>query len=204
MKKTIDYIFYTLPISLFFILFFFYGYGQVSGLMMNKIAGLLAFTLLGLTLALGPLSHFVPHIFDGLKKYRKYLGISGFIIAVIHGLLSTVFYFKMNISLMFDSKNPHLSGVYVGLVGLLLLLFITLTSNKKAIQTLGFQKWKALQNISYVAFALTLFHFVLMETNKGLFIIRRPLGQVIFYFGFVVLIVRIISFIIVSVKKGKK
>lgn len=194
-----------LPLWYFLLLFFFYGYQQVSFSMMNKIAGLLALLLLGTSFLIGPLSYFLPQLFTQLKIYRKYLGISGFVVAVIHATLSTVFYFKMDLAFMlFDGKNPHLLGVWLGILAVLIFFSMTLTSTEKAIETIGAANWKKLQTGGYLALTLVMAHFILMETNNGLFVIRRPLGRAIFVFGFVVLAVRLLVFFLALRKKPTK
>jgi len=172
---------------------------------MNKIGGLLALLLLGTSFLIGPLSFFLPKIFTEIKVYRKYLGISGFVVALVHFVLSSIFYFKMDLAFMlFDGKNTHLLGVWLGILALLIFLSMTLMSTKKAVEVIGASLWKKLQTGGYLALALVMAHFILMETNNGLFIIRRPLGRAIFVFGFVVLIARLIVFILTLVKKPTK
>lgn len=205
MKFTRKVLMYGLPFWLFLILFFFYGYGQVTPSMFNKIAGLLAFILLGITLMIGPLGYFFPHLFDRLKIYRKYIGISAFIVAVIHVILSSVFTFKLRLNFMlYDPNNSHLLGIYIGLIALAILLTETLISNEKAIRFLGSHNWKSIQMMSYAALIFAILHFVLLETNKGIFIIRRPLGKVIFIFGFIVLIVRLLVFFILLIRDRRE
>ncbi len=194
-----------LPLWYFLLLFFFYGYQQISWSMMNKIAGLLALLLLGTSFLIGPLSYFLPQVFTQLKIYRKYLGISGFVVALIHATLSTLFYFKMDLAFMlFDGKNEHLLGVWLGILALLIFLSMTLMSTKKAVEAIGASMWKKLQTGGYLALGLVMAHFILMETNNGLFIIRRPLGRAIFVFGFVVLAARLLVFFLTLRSKTKK
>lgn len=194
-----------LPLWYFLLLFFFYGYQQVSFSMMNKIAGLLALLLLGTTFLIGPLSFFLPQVFTKLKIYRKYLGISGFVVALIHAVLSLYSYFKMDLAFMlFDGKNEHLLGVWLGILALLIFLSMTLTSTKKAVETIGASMWKKLQTGGYIALALVMAHFILMETNRGLFVIKRPFGRAIFVFGFVVLAARLLVFFLTLIKKPTK
>lgn len=172
---------------------------------MNKIAGLLALLLLGTTFLIGPLSFFFPKIFTPVKIYRKYLGISGFVVALIHAALSLFSYFKMDVAFMlFDGKNEHLLGVWLGILALFIFLTMTLTSTKKAIETIGASMWKKLQTGGYLALVLVMAHFIFMETNKGLFIIRRPLGRAIFVFGFLVLAARLLVFFLTLFKKPTK
>lgn len=191
-----------LPVWFFLLLFFFYGYGKTDLTTLNKIAGLLALLLLGTAFLIGSLSYFIPKIFSPIKSYRKYIGISGFLIAFTHFLLSVFVYYNADIYYIFlDTSNPHIAAVYAGLFALLYFLFMTLTSTKSAIEAIGPQKWKALQTAGYVALALVMLHFILAETNNGEFVIRRLLGKIVFVYGFLVLIARIVVFFLIHFHK---
>lgn len=196
---------YGLPLWIFLLLFFFYGYGQATSDMFIKITGLWALVLLGITFLIGPLSYFWSH-FNQLKVYRKYLGISGFLVALLHGLIAYIFHFDANLFfILFNSQNEDLLGVYIGFIALGIFLLMAVTSTEKAVELLGFRCWKALQTTGYLAFLLAMLHFILMETEKGIFIIKRPLGRVIFVFGLIVLIIRLFVFFLLLVKgKSKK
>lgn len=106
--------------------------------------------------------------------------------------------------MLFDAKNEHLLAVYLGLVALGILLSETLISNEKVIKFLGAHNWKTIQMISYVALILVILHFFFAETNKGIFVIRRPLGKVVFIFGIVVLVVRMLVFLIMLFRDIKE
>lgn len=205
MKLLKNIIIYGLSLWVFLLLFFFYGYGEATSLMFNKIAGLLALVLIGITFLIGPLSYFFPVIFDQFKTYRRFLGVSGFLVAVLHAILSFLFYFHGNFSFMlFDPNNEHILGVYLGIIAIGIFLLMAITSTDKAVELLGFKRWKVLQTTGYLALILVMLHFIFMETNKGVFVIKRPLGRVIFVFGFLVLLARIIVFILTLTKGGPK
>lgn len=185
---------YGLPLWGFITLFFFYGYGEISLVMFNKIAGLLGLGLIAASLLIGPISFFLPY-FDRLKIYRKYLGVAGFLIALVHAGISYSIKFHSDASFMFSPNNPYLLGVWAGLLGIGIFALMTLTSNNKAVKSLGFKKWKIIQSAGYIGLLAVMLHFILMETNKGVFVIRRPLGRVIFIFGFFVILLRFVVFL---------
>ena len=165
---SLDLLIYTLPVWLFLLLFFFYGYGETSPVMLNKMAGLLSLLLIGITFLIGPLSYFFPNLFNHFKTYRKYLGISGFVTAIIHAVISYFLDFQGNLTFMFlDPNNEDLFGVYIGSLAIGIFLLMTITSTNRAIKLLGFRHWKILQTSGYFALFLVMFHFILMETSKG-------------------------------------
>lgn len=186
---------YGLPAWGFIGLLVFYDYGEVSLVMMNKIAGLLALILIGCSFIIGPLSSLVT-FFDHLKTYRKYLGIAGVLVALIHIILSFVVRFHSDLAFMLlGPNNAYLLGVYAGLIGIGIFVIMTLTSTKRIMTQLGFHVWKMIQTAGYVGLLAVMLHFILMETSKGIFIIRRPLGRFIFVFGFFVIFLRLVVFL---------
>ena len=81
------------PILLFWLYFQFYNFGKISPSEMVKTTGLLAISLLGVTLVIGPLSRILPSL-NFLKAYRKTWGILSFVIAFIHVGLVYVYFYK--------------------------------------------------------------------------------------------------------------
>lgn len=168
--------------------------------MMNKIAGLLAITLIGMSFILGPLSYFFS-FFLPLRKYRRFLGVSGFYVTIVHAVLSYLFYYNKDAYFMlFSTKNEHLIAVYAGALALLYFFAMTFTSFPWWVRYLGARKWKTLQSLGYAAFAVAMAHFILAETNNGVFIIRRPFGKALFVFGCIVLLARISVFLVQKFK----
>lgn len=166
-----DIFMYGLPLWIFLLLFFFYGYAQTTPDMFIKITGLLALVLLGITFLIGPLSYFWQP-FNRLKVYRKYLGVSGFFAVLLHVFLSYFFHFNANLSFMLsNSQNEDLLGVYIGFIALGIFLLMAITSTEKAVKLLGLSRWKALQTTGYLALLLVMLHFILMETENGVFTI---------------------------------
>ncbi len=205
MKLLRNIIIYGLPLWLFLVLFFFYGYGEATPLMFNKIAGLLALILIGITFLIGPLSYVFPSIFKQFKTYRRFLGVSGFLVAVLHAILSFLLHYHGNLSFMLlDPNNEDLIGVYLGLTAISIFLLMAITSTDKAVELLGFRRWKMLQTTGYLALILVMLHFIFMETDNGVFVIKKPLGRMIFVFGFLVLVARIIVFLLTLTKRKPK
>ncbi len=170
------------PILLFLLFFFFYNFGKFNAHEMIKTSGLLAITLLGITLAVGPMSRLIPAL-DILKAHRKFWGIASFLIALIHVGLVFINYKKISLA------SP---GILSGLLALIILFLVTMTSNQKALTKLSPQVWKAIQLTSYLALVLAVSHFYLMEQVNGVLIIKRLLGQITFVFAVLVIILRIL------------
>lgn len=179
------------PVGLFILYFTLYNYGKFSASEMVKTSGLVAISLLSLTLVIGPLARFVS-IFDALKVHRKFWGIASFLFLLLHISLVVAYYYHFNFLPIIDPNNKKFSGLFTGILGTVVLLLITLTSNQKALQGLGPKVWKAIQTFSYVALILAIAHFYLMEQVNGVLVIKRLLGRITFWFAAVVLLVRLV------------
>lgn len=80
---------YGLPVWAGALLFIFYSNMVISPQSMVKLTGLLALFLLGITFVIGPLSLFSRYS-NHLKIYRKYLGVTGFFVALLHATLAFI------------------------------------------------------------------------------------------------------------------
>ena len=125
------------PVGLFLLFFFFYNFGKFSAHEMIKTSGLLSITLLGITLAVGPLSRLIPTL-DILKAHRKVWGILSFLVALVHVSLVLIHYNKISLT------SP---GTLSGFLALIILFLVTMTSNQKALTKLSPKVWKIIQLI---------------------------------------------------------
>lgn len=179
------------PVVLLLLFFIFYNFGEITPSEMVKTSGLLAISLLGVTLVIGPLTRLFPQL-DNLKAYRKFWGILSFVIALVHVALVFIFYYKFSIWRFVDFSHPKYPGILSGLLALVILLLVTLTSNQRALTKLSPKQWKIIQTTSYLALFLAIVHFYLMETVDGVLIIKRVAGQITYVFSILVILARIL------------
>lgn len=189
------------PLALFFLFFFFYNFGKISPSEMIKTSGLLAIALLGLTLAVGPLARIIPAL-DVLKAHRKFWGILSFLVALTHVGLVFVYFYKFNFLKFIDFANPKYMGTLSGLLALIILFLVTMTSNNKALTKLSPKVWKIIQTSSYLAMALAVAHFYLMETQNGILVIKKLLGQITFVFSILVIVLRMLVLLLPAKKSN--
>lgn len=180
------------PVGLFWIYFQFYNFGKITPQEMIKTSGLLAIALLSLTLLIGPACRFFPAL-NVLKAHRKFWGILSFLIALTHATLIYIFYVNFNLYRLFNPASPKYFGLLAGLASLAILLTITLTSNKLALDSLNPRVWKVIQSTAYLALILAVLHFYLVESTNGVLIIKRTLGQITFAFAAFVIVIRFIT-----------
>ncbi|WP_435257231.1 protein-methionine-sulfoxide reductase heme-binding subunit MsrQ [Thioclava sp. FR2] len=96
-----------------------------------------------------------------LIRFRRALGVTSAIYIVLHFTA----WFWLDMGLRWDEigrdlvKRPY---IIVGMVGLLVLIPLALTSTDSAIRRLGGAKWRKLHRLSYVAAAAGAIHFTIL------------------------------------------
>ncbi len=191
------------PAFIFILYFVFYNFGKISPSEMVKSTGLTSISVLTLTMTVGPLVYFVPGL-NFLKIHRKVWGIAALLFALAHVALVFVYYFKFNWYRFIDTGNPKFTGLLFGLLPLLVMLVIVSVSNRRAMLILSPRTWAAIQSTSYLALALSLAHFFLIEQTNGVLVIKRTFGIITFSFVTAVVLVRLALFFPVFLKKFSK
>lgn len=188
------------PIGLFYLYFQFYNFDKITPQEMIKTTGLLAIALLSLTLIIGPVCRFFPSL-DFLKAHRKFWGILSFFVALSHGALIYIYYANYNLAKLFNPSNPKYYGLLVGLISLIILLTVTLTSNKWLLNSLNPKMWKLIQSTAYLALVFAVLHFYLVESTNGALVIKRLLGQITFAFAALTVLIRVFILLFPSSQK---
>jgi len=138
--------------------------------LINRSSAVTAVILLAITLLIGPLSHFYPKYFEKHKDYRKKLGLLTVVYGLIHIFITS---YTWNIPKAIAYTSSNRSAIILGVLAAILLLAISLTSNKKVFENIKFPLWKAIQFTSYVVLALLIVHFALIKKSSFLF---SPIG----------------------------
>lgn len=102
---------------------------------------------------------------------RRDIGIWAGILALFHTGVGLTVHLRGRMWMYFFSKLHPLTlqktqfglANYLGLVSALLFLLLLLLSNSISLRSLGVSRWKALQRLSYVTFALAVAHGVLFQ-----------------------------------------
>lgn len=184
---------WALPIGLLVVYFLFYNFGKITPSEMIKTTGLVAIMLLSITLFIGSISRFFP-VFNILKAHRKFWGVSSFVYALVHAGLVLAIYADFDVIGLF-TQSSSLLGLIAGLAALGILFIVTVSSIHRIISRLPPGAWKMLQMTSYLALALAVAHFYLVEQVNGVFVIKRLMGQITYWFAFVALIARVVVFV---------
>ncbi|MEL7538265.1 MAG: Rieske 2Fe-2S domain-containing protein [Pseudomonadota bacterium] len=137
-----------------------------------------AFVLLTLILCIGPLARlntrFLPLLYN-----RRHMGVSMFIVALVHAVISIFWYHGFGVvappeSILAwpDAINSVADIPFqpIGSIALLLLFLLAATSHDYWNTNLGAPLWKALHMLVYVAYAAVIAHVALgamQESNTG-------------------------------------
>lgn len=104
-------------------------------------------------------SHFSPHLRVPLLRYRRHLGVTGFLFLATH-----VGFHFLNEAGIPEGIAAIIKAQYlwVGTAGFLLVALLAMTSNDLAVRSLG-RRWKPLHRLTYLAFALATLHTLMIE-----------------------------------------
>lgn len=142
----------------------FFYLGLTGGLGVEPIKalehelGLFGLQLLVLVLAVTPLRKLTG---ISLIKYRRALGLLVFAYVSIHLFVWLALDVQILSQIWKDIlKRPYIT---VGMVGLLVMVPLALTSNNMSLRKLGPQRWKRLHWLTYIAAVLGAIHYVMVQ-----------------------------------------
>jgi len=120
--------------------------------------GLTALVFLVASLACTPLREVLDWPWAG--GLRRMLGLFAFFYALLHATTYSLVDQRGNLRAIFAdvTKRPF---IIAGFLAFLILIPLAATSTAKAVQRLGFARWKRLHRLVYVAGGLAIVHFVL-------------------------------------------
>jgi nitrite reductase/ring-hydroxylating ferredoxin subunit/DMSO/TMAO reductase YedYZ heme-binding membrane subunit len=134
-----------------------------------RATGTLAFLMLHIILCIGPLArlneYFLPLLYN-----RRHLGVTMFIIALIHGIFNIIQFHALGnadpLVSLFTANEHYFSVVnfpfqILGFFALLILFFMAATSHDFWLKNLSSRTWKSLHILVYVAYAMLLMHVML-------------------------------------------
>jgi len=137
----------------------------------EKCTAIASVYCLGLALALGPLSRFIPS-FDKLLPYRRTLGLTAAFMSIPHVILA-IFYLPLKFPEKYSEKYflswfvSHWITVVLGFLVLVLFMIIVAYSYPSGIRKLGKRKWMILQKFSYLVMIMAVLHLLFMGKVPG-------------------------------------
>lgn len=112
-------------------------------------------------LSFSPVCHYRPRLRIYIK-IRKYIGLWAFFYAAFHVAVWIMLEFNYDWSLMLQEISNNLF-IWLGLVSMLLLLVLALTSNQKSQRLYGFKVWQLVHQGIYPATGLALSHYLMAQ-----------------------------------------
>lgn len=134
-----------------------------------RATGTLAFLLLTFILCIGPLARMTPR-FKPFLFNRRHLGVTTFLIALVHGALVILWYHgfgSLNPFVSLFVSNPEYGSIAefpfeaLGFVALLTMFLMAATSHDFWNANLGPGLWKAIHMAVYIAYGLLIAHVAL-------------------------------------------
>ncbi|OGG45048.1 hypothetical protein A2673_03090 [Candidatus Kaiserbacteria bacterium RIFCSPHIGHO2_01_FULL_50_13] len=150
----------------------------------------------------GSLAHFWPRAFEAKKSFRKYYGLTGFYLIIVHSAWGV--FLKLNpdyYAKHFDKIDPARVQLVdipfaLGLAGLLLFVAVAAVSLPVIAKRMTPSAWLFIQRLGYIALTLGTIHFALIKW-KGFLAYHAwpyflpPLSLLIFIFIIFVFVMRL-------------
>lgn len=133
------------------------GLGTNPAERLERATGIWALRLLLATLAITPLFKLTRQ--SPLLRLRRPLGVASFLYALIHFGLWAWLEAGLSWNIAVEEVGAN-RFVISGLVALLALLPLALTSTNRAVKRLGGPRWRALHQLAYLAGGAAVLHFV--------------------------------------------
>ncbi len=139
---------------------------QIPLYIFNKAISLTSVVIIGLSFLLGPLARFSAKKIAGTLYMRKYLGVFGFGLASMHGIISLLLFNSSYYpKLFFDTGKLKLTGelsILFGILSIFVFSAVAITSLPSIEKLLHPKQWKFVQRLGYIGLVLTLFHVAVM------------------------------------------
>lgn len=159
MKK--GFVFVLAVFSLAAIIFYYLDTGrEITALFRG--AGIAGFTFLAFSLLITPLAMFFPQL-SRFVAFRTEAGVFGAFLIVFHAAILFL-------------TNSHINTYLLaaGSIALLIYLMMMLTSGVRNMKKIGFEKWKMVHRLAYIALPLAAYHAI-MNYPKAF---KEPFGLI--------------------------
>ncbi|MBI2045417.1 ferric reductase-like transmembrane domain-containing protein [Candidatus Pacearchaeota archaeon] len=172
----------------------------------NKAFAISSIFLIGISFLIGPLAKFFDY-FKNKIRYRKEIGVMGFLFALVHAIIS-LFFLGDNFPKEWFIENQI--SVIFGVASLAILMLVTCVSNNFSIVKLGYKKWIFIQRLAYLALILAAVHFIILKFSgwkewiNTLNPVYPPGTLIAIIFIIIVLLIRMIVLFIDKREKSQK
>src|SRR3989338_5421436 len=119
-------------------------------------------TLIGLALFSSAIFKWIPTTAKHCR-FRRYLGVSGFVFVLFHALSVYYFYYHFNLKEIYFSLNPIKNPIVFGSIALPIFMIMALTSSDYMVNKLTPKVWKFIHRFVYIAYIAAIFHFIIVN-----------------------------------------
>ena len=149
-----------------FLLLSFYAYIQSAEYKLLEFSQAIATTagiMISSSLGLSSFCYYF-NVLDSKIKYRKYLGLIGFWLALLYSILLPVldpdrYWYGL-------STNFFTADILLGITAVGILAFMAVISNKKMMQAMGVELWRKALRLGYVAIFLLVVRAGILESDS--------------------------------------
>ena len=143
--------------------------------LITDVSGYIAIVLLSISLIIGAINVVMKRKNPVSSYFRRDIGISGGILAIIHSITGLFVHMRGNMWQYFSVQTSTGYKIrlddfgianYTGLLSALLVVALIVTSNDYFILKLRAKKWKNFQRLSYLMFILAIIHVVYYRLNN--------------------------------------
>ncbi len=139
---------------------------QIPLFIFNKAISLTSVIVIGMSFIIGPFARFWPKTFVPKLYLRKYLGVLGFGIAALHGIISLLIFNPAYYPRFFTEVGKltfsgELSMLF-GILSIFIFSSVSVTSLPSIEKDMHPKQWKFVQRLGYLAFILVLLHVTVM------------------------------------------
>ena len=174
----------------------------------NKAAALESVFIIGLSFLLGPLARFSKKVAPKLYL-RKYLGVFGFGLSALHGMISILLFDAAYYPKFFAQTGKlNLTGelsMLFGILSIFVFSIVAVTSLPSVEISMHPKQWKFVQRLGYIAFILVLLHVSVMGWGGWLDTSKWPGGLLpISMLAALIIISVLLMRVLVIILPGKK
>lgn len=144
--------------------------------LITDVSGYVAIVLLSISLIIGAFNVLMKRKNAVSSYFRRDIGISGGILAVIHSITGLFVHMRGNMWQYFSVQTDTGFKIrlddfgianYTGILSALLIVVLLVTSSDYFISKLQVKKWKNIQRLSYPMFILAIIHVIYYRLNNS-------------------------------------
>lgn len=157
MKRVLLFIALLIPLGYFFFELFIIENVKDPIKYIYTVTGSTALVILFITISLSLIKKWV-----NLIKYRRMIGLFGFLYAFLHFLNFFILDAELDLSFVIKESLDK-PFIYLGMISLFILIFMTITSSKKL-----FRKYNKYHKLIYFVLGLVTIHFIMAQKSLSI------------------------------------